>query len=54
MNERIQKHVQQVLLPKFTGFIQEWIETAHNEFIQAQSYLDEMRKPLINYIKKNV
>ncbi|MGM2833966.1 GTP-binding protein, partial [Bacillus cereus group sp. Bce025] len=34
MNERIQKHVQQVLLPKFTGFIQEWIETAHNEFIQ--------------------
>lgn len=42
MNERIQKHVQQVLLPKFTGFIQEWIETAHNEFIQAQSYLDEM------------
>lgn len=42
MNERIQKHVQQVLLPKFTGSIQEWIETAHNEFIQAQAYLDEM------------
>ncbi len=42
MNERVQKHVQQVLLPKFTGSIQEWIETAHNEFIQAQAYLDEM------------
>ncbi|EEL36298.1 GTP-binding protein [Bacillus toyonensis] len=42
MNERIDKHVQQVLLPKFTGSIQEWIETAHNEFIQAQAYLDEM------------
>ncbi|WP_025148710.1 GTP-binding protein [Bacillus sp. H1a] len=42
MNERIQKHVQQVLLPKFTQSIQEWIETAHNEFIQAQAYLDEM------------
>ncbi|WP_445291228.1 tetratricopeptide repeat protein [Bacillus cereus] len=42
MNELVQKHVQQVLLPKFTGSIQEWIETAHNEFIQAQAYLDEM------------
>ncbi|MFC9449499.1 tetratricopeptide repeat protein [Bacillus cereus] len=42
MNARVQKHVQQVLLPKFTGSIQEWIETAHNEFIQAQAYLDEM------------
>ncbi len=42
MNERVQKHVQQVLLPKFTESIQEWIETAHNEFIQAQAYLDEM------------
>ncbi len=42
MNERIDKHVQQVLLPKFTGSIQDWIETAHNEFIQAQAYLDEM------------
>ncbi|HDR8153420.1 TPA: GTP-binding protein [Bacillus cereus] len=42
MNERVQKHVQQVLLPKFTGSIQEWIGTAHNEFIQAQAYLDEM------------
>ncbi|WP_242144412.1 MULTISPECIES: lipopolysaccharide assembly protein LapB [unclassified Bacillus cereus group] len=42
MNERIQKHLQQVLLPKFTQSIQEWIETAHNEFIQGQSYLDEM------------
>ncbi len=37
MNERVQKHVQQVLLPKFTGSIQEWIEAAHNEFIQARS-----------------
>ncbi|WP_410984436.1 dynamin family protein [Bacillus cereus] len=42
MNERIQKHLQQVILPKFTHSIQEWIETAHNEFIQGQSYLDEM------------
>ncbi|MDR2994086.1 MAG: GTP-binding protein, partial [Bacillus cereus] len=42
MNARVQKHVQQVLLPKFTRSIQEWIETAHNEFIQAQAYLDEM------------
>ena len=42
MNERIQKHLQQVILPKFTQSIQEWIETAHNEFIQSQSYLDEM------------
>ncbi|KFM99754.1 GTP-binding protein [Bacillus clarus] len=42
MNERIQKHVQHVLLPKFTQSIQEWIETAHNEFIQGQAYLDEM------------
>ncbi|PFA20405.1 MULTISPECIES: GTP-binding protein [Bacillus cereus group] len=42
MNERIQKHLQQMILPKFTRSIQEWIETAHNEFIQGQSYLDEM------------
>ncbi|MBC6973561.1 GTP-binding protein [Bacillus sp. Xin] len=42
MNERIQKHLQQVILPKFTHSIQEWIEKAHNEFIQSQSYLDEM------------
>lgn len=42
MNERIQKHLQQVILPKFTHSIQEWIEHTHNEFIQSQSYLDEM------------
>ncbi|MEN1938143.1 GTP-binding protein [Paenibacillus sp. 102] len=42
MNERIQKHLQQMILPKFTHSIQEWIEKAHNEFIQSQSYLDEM------------
>ncbi|MDM5153268.1 dynamin family protein [Bacillus sp. DX1.1] len=42
MNERIQKHLQQVILPKFTHSIQEWIESTHNEFIHSQSYLDEM------------
>ncbi|PEI90756.1 GTP-binding protein [Bacillus pseudomycoides] len=42
MNERIQKHLQQMILPKFTQSIQEWIEKVHNEFIQSQSYLDEM------------
>ncbi|MEC3530106.1 GTP-binding protein, partial [Bacillus thuringiensis] len=51
MNERVQKHVQQVLLPKFTGSIQEWIETAHNEFIQAQAYLDEMIETFIKLYK---
>ncbi|MBO1627250.1 GTP-binding protein [Bacillus arachidis] len=48
MNERIQKHLQQMILPKFTHSIQEWIEKAHNEFIQSQSYLDEMSETFNN------
>ncbi|KEK24322.1 dynamin family protein [Bacillus gaemokensis] len=48
MNERIQTYLQQMIVPKFTHSIQEWIETAHNEFIQSQSYLDEMSETFNN------
>ncbi|WP_141430527.1 lipopolysaccharide assembly protein LapB [Bacillus sp. 03113] len=42
MNQRIQNHIHQVILPKLFHMLMEWILNAQNEFNASQLFLEEM------------
>ncbi|WP_369900115.1 dynamin family protein [Bacillus manliponensis] len=53
MNERVQKHLEKTVLPKLASSMRAWIETSHNEFLQSQSYLEEISEGLNSLCGEN-
>ncbi|EEL51714.1 tetratricopeptide (TPR) repeat containing protein [Bacillus cereus Rock3-44] len=53
MNERVQKYLAQTVLPNLARDMQNWIETSNNEFLQSQSYLEEMSEGLNSLYGEN-
>ncbi|CAM4223842.1 GTP-binding protein [Bacillus manliponensis] len=53
MNERVQKHLEKTVLPKLASSMQAWIETSHNEFLQSQTYLEEISEGLNSLCGEN-
>ncbi|MGG0657506.1 dynamin family protein [Rummeliibacillus pycnus] len=49
MNERVQEYLKQTVLPNLARSMQNWIATSNNEFLQSQSYLEEISEGL-NYL----
>lgn len=49
MNERVQSYLEQTVLPNLARSMQNWIATSNNEFLQSQSYLEEISEGL-NYL----
>ncbi|MEX3623171.1 dynamin family protein [Viridibacillus arvi] len=46
MNERVQKYLEQTVLPNLSRSMQNWIAISNNEFLQSQSYLEEISEGL--------
>ncbi len=46
MNERVQEYLKQTVLPNLARSMQNWIATSNNEFLQSQSYLEEISEGL--------
>lgn len=53
MNERVQKYLEQTVLPNLARSMQNWIETSNNEFLQSQSYLEEISEGLNSLCGEN-
>ncbi|MDC2865402.1 dynamin family protein [Bacillus sp. BP-3] len=53
MNERIRNYLEQTVLPNFASSMQNWIETSNSEFLQSQSYLEEISEGLNSLCGEN-
>ncbi len=53
MNERVQTYLEQTVLPNLTRSMQNWIDTSNNEFLQSQSYLEEISEGINNLCGEN-
>ncbi|MBO1578097.1 dynamin family protein [Bacillus sp. XF8] len=53
MNERVQKYLEQTVLPNLARSMQNWIATSNNEFLQSQSYLEEISEGLNSLCGEN-
>ncbi|MBC6975871.1 dynamin family protein [Bacillus sp. Xin] len=53
MNERVQKYLEQTVLPNLARSMQNWITTSNNEFLQSQSYLEETSEGLNSLYGEN-
>ncbi|PIE96563.1 dynamin family protein [Bacillus fungorum] len=53
MNERVQKYLEQTVLPNLALSMQNWIATSNNELLQGQSYLDELSEGLNSLFGEN-
>lgn len=54
MNERVQKYLEQTVLPNLAHSMQNWIATSNNEFLQSQSYLEEISEGLNSLCEENL
>ncbi|MGE7835023.1 dynamin family protein [Viridibacillus arvi] len=53
MNERVQKYLEQTVLPNLARSMQNWIAISNNEFLQSQSYLEEISEGLNSLCGEN-
>lgn len=53
MNERVQKYLEQTVLPNLARSMQNWIATSNNEFLQSQLYLEEISEGLNSLCGEN-
>lgn len=53
MNERVQKYLEKTVLPNLARSMQNWIATSNNEFLQSQSYLEEISEELNSLYGEN-
>ncbi|MEI4831730.1 dynamin family protein [Bacillus sp. FJAT-53711] len=53
MNERVQNYLEQTVLPNLARSMQNWIATSNNEFLQSQTYLEEISEGLNSLCGEN-
>ncbi|QOV11229.1 dynamin family protein [Viridibacillus arvi] len=53
MNVRVQKYLEQTVLPNLARSMQNWIAISNNEFLQSQSYLEEISEGLNSLCGEN-
>ncbi|MGG0663961.1 dynamin family protein [Viridibacillus arvi] len=53
MNKRVQKYLEQTVLPNLARSMQNWIAISNNEFLQSQSYLEEISEGLNSLCGEN-
>lgn len=53
MNEKIKIYLQEQIMPKLRGHLQEWLDDSEQELREIQQYLDEMSESLNSLYKEN-
>ncbi|MGF9964630.1 dynamin family protein [Bacillus rhizoplanae] len=53
MNERVQNYLEKTVLPNLALSMKNWIEASNNEFLQSQSYLEEISEGLNSLCGEN-